>query len=178
MYTCNTNFYIQQTHEYSQRFIGAHTITEHHTPGRARTRTQTHKHAWIYAHAHTHTHTHTHTYMHFNIFEVRTQIHTHTQTTHTFACSLLTALYTLCCCQNRCTPPHNRFVSLQHTHSVKTPYCPFIQTRFDGNQDMGWLSWVGSLKLKVSFAKEPYKRDSILQKRPIILRSLLIVATP
>jgi len=26
--------------------------------------------------------------------------------------------------------------------------------------------------------KEPYKRDDILQKRPIILRSLLIIATP
>ena len=36
----------------------------------------------------------------------------------------------------------------------------------------------GSLKLLVSFAKGPYKRDDILQKRPIILRSLLIVATP
>ena len=33
-------------------------------------------------------------------------------------------------------------------------------------------------KLLVSFAKEPYKTDYILQKRPIILRSLLIVATP
>jgi len=43
---------------------------------------------------------------------------------------------------------------------------------------MGWLRLVGSLKLWVSVAKEPYKRDSILQKRPIILRSLLIVATP
>jgi len=43
---------------------------------------------------------------------------------------------------------------------------------------MGWLPLVGSLKLQVSFAKEPYKRDDILQKRPIILRSLLIVATP
>ena len=46
---------------------------------------------------------------------------------------------------------------------------------------MGWLRSVGSLKLYVnlyvSFAKEPYKRDDILQKRPIILRSLLIVAT-
>jgi len=30
----------------------------------------------------------------------------------------------------------------------------------------------------VSFAKEPYKRDCILQKRPVILRSLRIVATP
>ena len=43
---------------------------------------------------------------------------------------------------------------------------------------MGWLRVVGSLKLQVSFAKEPYKREDILQKRPIILRSLLIVATP
>ena len=43
---------------------------------------------------------------------------------------------------------------------------------------MGWFWLVGSLKLQVSFAKEPYKRDYILQKRLIILRSLLIVATP
>jgi len=43
---------------------------------------------------------------------------------------------------------------------------------------MGWLRLVGSLKLQVSLAKEPYKRDDILQKRPIILRSLLFVATP
>jgi len=43
---------------------------------------------------------------------------------------------------------------------------------------MGWLRLVGSFKLQVSFAKEPYTRDDILQKRPIILRSLLIEATP
>jgi len=43
---------------------------------------------------------------------------------------------------------------------------------------MGWLRFVGFLKLQVSVAKEPYERDDILQKRPIILRSLLIVATP
>jgi len=43
---------------------------------------------------------------------------------------------------------------------------------------VGWLRLVGSLKLQVSFAKEPYKRDDILQKRPLIFRSLLIVATP
>ena len=41
---------------------------------------------------------------------------------------------------------------------------------------MRWLQLVGSLKSQVSFAKEPYKRDDILQKSPIILRSLLIVA--
>jgi len=43
---------------------------------------------------------------------------------------------------------------------------------------MGWLRLVGSFKLQVSFAKEPYKRDHILQQRPTILRSLLIEATP
>ena len=41
-----------------------------------------------------------------------------------------------------------------------------------------WLRLVGSLKFQVFFAKEPYKRDYILQTRPIIWRSLLIVATP
>jgi len=45
------------------------------------------------------------------------------------------------------------------------------------NLNLGWLRLVGSLKLYVSFAKVPYERDYILQKRPIILRSLLIVAT-
>jgi len=43
---------------------------------------------------------------------------------------------------------------------------------------LGWLRLVGSLKLQVSFAKEPYKRVYILRKRLIIVKSLLIVATP
>jgi len=43
---------------------------------------------------------------------------------------------------------------------------------------MGWLQLVGSIKLKVSFVKETYKRDNILQKRHIILSILLTVATP
>jgi len=43
---------------------------------------------------------------------------------------------------------------------------------------MGWLQVVGFLTLQVCFAKEPYKRDYTLQKRPLILRSLLIIATP
>ena len=43
---------------------------------------------------------------------------------------------------------------------------------------MGWLQLVGSLKLQVSFAEYGLFYRSLLQKRPIILRSLLIVATP
>ena len=43
---------------------------------------------------------------------------------------------------------------------------------------MGWLWLVGSIQLKVCFAKKPYKRDDILKKRPIILSILLTVANP
>jgi len=43
---------------------------------------------------------------------------------------------------------------------------------------MGWLQLVGSLKSKVSFAEYRLFYRPLLQKRPIILRSLLIVATP
>ena len=43
---------------------------------------------------------------------------------------------------------------------------------------MGWLRLVGSLKLLVSFAEFRLFHRALLQKRPIILRSLLRVATP
>jgi len=40
--------------------------------------------------------------------------------------------------------------------------------------DMGWLRLIGSSKSQVSFAKEPYERDDIQQKRHMNLRSLLM----
>jgi len=43
---------------------------------------------------------------------------------------------------------------------------------------MGRLRLVGSLKLQVSFAEYRLFYRSLLQKRPMICRSLLIVATP
>ena len=43
---------------------------------------------------------------------------------------------------------------------------------------MGWLRIVGSLKLKVSFAEYRLFCRALLKKRPIFLRSLLMVATP
>ena len=43
---------------------------------------------------------------------------------------------------------------------------------------IGWLRLVGSLKLYVSFAEYGLFYRALLQKRPLILRSLLIVATP
>jgi len=44
--------------------------------------------------------------------------------------------------------------------------------------DMGWLRLVESIKLLVSFAEYSLFYRALLQKRPMILRSLLIVATP
>ena len=43
---------------------------------------------------------------------------------------------------------------------------------------MGWLRLVGSLKLLVSFAEYCLFYRALLQKRPTVLRSLRIVATP
>jgi len=43
---------------------------------------------------------------------------------------------------------------------------------------MGWLRLVGSLKSYVSFAEYRLFYRALVQKRPTILRSLLIVATP
>ena len=43
---------------------------------------------------------------------------------------------------------------------------------------MGWLRLVGSLKLQVSFAEYSLFYRALLQKRPMISRSLPIVATP
>jgi len=54
----------------------------------------------------------------------------------------------------------------------------YIWIWFCSSQTMGWLQVVGSLKLWVSFAKEPHERDDILQKIPKILRSQLLVTTP
>ena len=44
--------------------------------------------------------------------------------------------------------------------------------------NMGWLRWVSFLKLQASFAEYPLFYRALLKKRPIILRGLLIVATP
>ena len=52
-----------------------------------------------------------------------------------------------------------------------------VGDRVGSDTDMGWLRLAGSLKLQVSFAKESYKRNCILHKRPMILRSLPMVAT-
>jgi len=51
-------------------------------------------------------------------------------------------------------------------------------TAIRDNVGVGRLRLVGSLKLQVSFAEYRLYYRALLQKRPIILRSLLVVATP
>ena len=104
----------------------------------------------VYTHTHTHTHTHIHTHAHTHTY-LQTNTHTHSHThTHTHT----------------------------HTHiraDARNSIEGEVKSAFAA---MGWLWLVGSIKLYVSFAKEPYKRNYVLQKRPIILSILLIVATP
>jgi len=85
-------------------------------------------------------------------------------------CSVLQCVAVCCsvlqCVAQKCRVLHHLIT--EHTNTIGNIASP----------DMGWLRLVGSLKLWVSFAKELYERDYTLQKRPIILRILLIVATP
>ena len=69
---------------------------------------------------------------------------------------------------------HTHTLSLTHTHTQTVTHShPHTH-----NKGMGWLQIVGSLKSWVSFAEYCLFCRAHLQKRPIILRSLLFVATP
>ena len=59
-----------------------------------------------------------------------------------------------------------------------TPYASCRKQIQHAYWPMGWLRLVGSLKLQVSFAEYSLFYRALLQERPIILRSLLIAATP
>jgi len=71
-----------------------------------------------------------------------------------------------------------------YQNSSHTPYAHTLYGRFvywhpmyDAASYGGVASVSRIIKLQVSFAKEPYKRDDILQERRIILSMLLTVAT-
>jgi len=78
----------------------------------------------------------------------------------------------------------NRKIKAKSTlrNSQKSARCIFTmhhtRTAELTRETMRRLRLVGSLKTWVSFAKEHYSRDYILQKRPLFSRSLLIIATP
>jgi len=108
----------------------------------------------------------------YNIWYCMKHTATHTAT-HTFQRALQQTLQ------------HTYNTLIQHVISHETQVCHFVRPAVRICLDMtclqtymGWLRFVGSLKLQVFFAKETYKRDLYSAKRPIFLRSLLIVATP
>ena len=68
-------------------------------------------------------------------------------------------------------------LSLCLSVSLSLSLCVWVSNLFSFYA-MGWLRLVGSLKLYVSFAEYRLFYRAPLQKRPIILRSLLIEATP
>jgi len=76
-----------------------------------------------------------------------------------------------CACMYVCISTYEHTCARLHRVCIR-PYA-----HVHAQYTMEWLRLVGSLKLQVSFAKEPYKRDYILQKRPIIL-SILLTVTP
>jgi len=58
-------------------------------------------------------------------------------------------------------------------------YCIVCEVIFLEEQyGMGWLRFAGFLKSWVSFAEYPLFYRAVLQKRPMILRSFLIEASP
>jgi len=58
------------------------------------------------------------------------------------------------------------------------PLTPLARQTEDKESGMGWLRLVGFLKLDISCAEYSLFYRALLQKRPIILRSLLLVAPP
>ena len=85
----------------------------------------------------------------------------------------MTQVVDMCDMSASCVYPHT-FICLWQVPFV----CVTWRIHLCAMTHMRWLPLVGSFKLYVSFANEPYKKDDILQKRSMILRSLLIVATP
>jgi len=87
------------------------------------------------------------------------------------------ALFVYCNCYSVSNPPKNKKTKNKSLYKNKTTlyhstFWPEIVPA------IGWLRLIGSLKLGFSFAEYHLFSRALLQKRPIIIKSLLIVATP
>jgi len=134
----------------------------------------TYIHAYTNAYLHTNIHMNVHTFLHTYIHTyiqmyLPTYIHTYLPTyIHTY---IHTNIHT-----NKHTYLHTRVRTCHYLHCAwislsRRPKYVYIHT-------MGWIRLVGTLKVQVSIAEyKPFYR-ALLQKKPIILRSLRIVATP
>jgi len=77
-----------------------------------------------------------------------------------------------------CPPMDITSIYLCPRLSVSVSVSVSVSGSVSGSASMGWLRLLGSSKLQVSSAEYRLFYRALLQKRPINLRSLLIVATP
>ena len=137
-----------------------------------------------HTHAHTHTHTHTHKFTCLHAQEGIDLFQVHVLCVCVCVCVCVCACVRVCVCVCVCgsvcicicIDTYITYMCIYMYVKIYTHAHTHVYTHTEAS--MGWLRLVGSLKWEVSFAEEPYKRVYILQKRPITLRSLLIVATP
>jgi len=117
-----------------------------------------HTYEWVMSHVFTLARVHTH--IHIHIHKIHTHTHTHTHTHH----HTHTRTHTEHICGEILDSFNTERFSVLYTNYVKitTPNMglytagPVAQeTGSSFTLDMGWLPLVGSLKLQVSFAKEP-----------------------
>jgi len=93
---------------------------------------------------------------------------------------LLRCLVILSCthCNTHCCTHCNTHCNTHCDTCCNTADMSFSKLSYIVMSCMGWLRVLGSIKLHVSFAEYSLVYRALLQKKPIILRSLLIVATP
>jgi len=148
---------------------------------------------WIHTYAHTNIQTYKHAYIHSKDSLTHKHMYTHTNTRSIIALLLLHDTQTHMRTHEHAymhvknTATHEHMYTHTHTHAVSSHcyysmninymmlYFVLIHREII---TMGWLRLVGSLNLQVSSAEYSLFYRVLLQKRPIILRSLLIVATP
>jgi len=127
-------------------------------------KTPTIKNTNVNTHTHTVGHLHGYVYVYIYIY-----IHIYVAQTHQQINKLYTPTPIRLLHSANALPGRHIYIKRKSLHTVKLlPVLRLI---------MGCLRLVGSLKIQVSFAKEPCKRDCILPRRPRISRSLLIAAT-
>jgi len=178
--TCNLRHPMSLHHPVYQLSCFAHK----HTYPQTNTCIHTRTHTFVCSHTHTHTNTrrdtHIQTCTHIH---TRTRAHINTQRTgahlptYTSTCKYIhahTFIHPPTDEPNRPPTTHTlkdrqtQIHPLTLTHTLLCTHTPSVSLCFRSHSRMRWLRWVGSIKLQVSFAKEPYKRDNILQKRPIV----------
>jgi len=185
MHACTPAHICIHTYIHTYIYVYIHVCIHTHIHTYTRAFISTHIH--MYTHSHIHTHTH-HTYIHtYTTLYIHINIHTNIHTYKRTYIRAYTNIHVL-------TRVHTYKQSSTNLRSGQNSYI-FIQDPlemvclcFEGTHKeketeiqslcMGWLRLACSLKLHVSLTEYCLFYKSLLQKRHMILRSLLIAATP